>query len=93
MELYKDKEWLKSKLDKTNLEIAKECGCSKSTIRYWIEKFGLSRNDKGSNTYKNKEQLEKDWEELKQYQNIGPTMDEYFENLEPVLLFFKSSNF
>ena len=29
-----------------------------------------------------KEQLEKDWEELKQYQNIGPTMDEYFENLE-----------
>lgn len=22
-----------------------------------------------------KEQLEKDWEELKQYQNIGPTMD------------------
>lgn len=29
-----------------------------------------------------KEQLEKDWEELNQYQNIGPTMDEYFENLE-----------
>lgn len=29
-----------------------------------------------------KKQLEKDWEELKQYQNIGPTMDEYFENLE-----------
>ena len=29
-----------------------------------------------------KEQLEKDWEELKQYQNIGPTVDEYFENLE-----------
>ena len=29
-----------------------------------------------------KEQLEQDWEELKQYQNIGPTMDEYFENLE-----------
>ena len=29
-----------------------------------------------------KEQLEKDWEELKQYKNIGPTMDEYFENLE-----------
>ena len=29
-----------------------------------------------------KEQLEKDWEELKQYQNIGPTMDEYFEHIE-----------
>lgn len=29
-----------------------------------------------------KEQLEKDWEEIKQYQNIGPTVDEYFENLE-----------
>ena len=29
-----------------------------------------------------KEQLEKDWEELKQYQNIGPTMDEYIEYVE-----------
>ena len=29
-----------------------------------------------------KEQLEKDWEEIKQYQNIGPTMDEYIEYVE-----------
>ena len=29
-----------------------------------------------------KEQLEKDWEELKQYQNIGPTVDEYIEYME-----------
>lgn len=29
-----------------------------------------------------KEQLEKDWEEIKQYQNIGPTIDEYFEYME-----------
>ena len=71
MELYKDKEWLKSKLDKTNLEIAKECGCSKSTIRYWIEKFGLSRNDKGINTYKNKEWLEEKFKTLKYAKTIG----------------------
>lgn len=29
-----------------------------------------------------KEQLEKDWEELKPYQNIGPTIDEYIEYME-----------
>lgn len=32
--------------------------------------------------YTSKEQLEKDWEEIKQYQNIGPTMDEYIEYVE-----------
>ena len=74
MELYKDKEWLKSKLDKTNLEIAKECGCSKSTIRYWIEKFGLSRNDKGINTYKNKEWLEEKFKTLKYAKTIGDSI-------------------
>ena len=29
-----------------------------------------------------KEQLEKDLEEIKQYQNIGPTVDEYIEYME-----------
>ena len=32
--------------------------------------------------YTSKEQLEKDLEEIKQYQNIGPTMDEYIEYVE-----------
>ena len=29
-----------------------------------------------------KEQLEKDLEEIEQYQNIGPTVDEYIEYME-----------
>ena len=31
-----------------------------------------------------KEQLEKDWEEIKQYQNIGPTVDEYVEYVKRI---------
>ena len=29
-----------------------------------------------------KEELDKEWEKLKKYNNIGPTVDEYFDGLK-----------
>lgn len=31
--------------------------------------------------YISQEQIEKDWEEIKEWNNIGPTVDEYVESI------------
>ena len=33
------------------------------------------------------EQLDKEWEELKHWNEIGPTVDEYLENLKNYILY------
>lgn len=51
MKDYKDKENLKDLYDKYNTqkEVAEVCGCSRTTIKNWMDKFGIETTDTHSN--------------------------------------------
>ena len=40
-----------------------------------------------------KEELDAEWEELKKWNNVGPTVDEYFESLKRAGLYPKDLNY
>ena len=51
---YQDKEWLEKnfvKGDKSKKDLAEECGCSVSTIRNWLSRFGLVEKEKEYRKY------------------------------------------
>lgn len=50
---YQNEEWLRDQYrekKRTMAEIAEICGCSRSTIQYWIEKFVLQRPESATFT-------------------------------------------
>ena len=49
----------KIKENKSIREIARELGISKSTIKYWIKKFGLKKESEGLSLLERVEKLEK----------------------------------
>ena len=68
MELYKNYEFMKNNMNKTNRELAKELNCAHSTIKYWREKFNLANprtiKNMGTDTYKNEELFRQVYNEI-----------------------------
>ena len=45
---YKDEGWLREQYEsKTQAEIADECGVTRGTIGYWMDKFGIETDSRG----------------------------------------------
>ena len=54
---YQEKNWLESQyhdLGQTQAEIAEICGCSRSTIGYWIKKLDLQKPESATFSYNGK---------------------------------------
>ncbi len=51
---YQDREWLKNHFvegNRSKRDLAKECGCSMTTIRNWLLRFGLEKKEKSHREY------------------------------------------